>query len=441
MPGVAAAPTLDSVRRGDSGRGGGSTAALVRVLIGRDEAPQWRSAARRRLAYAAAWGCWALLAASSLGAVLAFGRQNGHGPGSPSDLGWLAVVLAVCSAIPVAVRYPLLGWRIAYLGVLVTPLIPGQSRADGGMYAVLAITFVVVSLRYGAPVLWWTAILALIPIWLWTGPDWAYPAKDTGGLAVLTVALYGAGHRDRLALAAQAREARRQAEEARQHRERSVVLEERARIAREMHDVVAHHMSMIAVQAETAPYRIAGLPDSAQAEFAALSQAAREALTDMRRLLGVLRSADEPQRLPQPGLADLPALIDSARRAGAEVTLDLPDRDREFPPVIALTAYRIVQESLSNAGRHAPGAPIRVAVREEAGCVRVNVDNGPAPASALTVPNGTVPNGTVPNGSAAPGHGLAGMRERVALVGGRLRVGPEADGGFTVLAELPVGGS
>lgn len=397
------------------------------------------------MAYAAAWGCWALLAASSFGAVLTVGNRNGHGPGSPSDVGWLAVVLAVCTAIPVAVRYALLGWRIAYLGVLVTPLIPGQSRADGGMYAVLAITFVVVGLRYGAPVLWWTAILTLIPTWLWTGPDWVYPARVTGGLAVLTVALYGAGRRDRLALAAQAREARAQAEESRQHRERSAVLEERARIAREMHDVVAHHMSMIAVQAETAPYRISGLPETAQAEFAALSQAAREALTDMRRLLGVLRSADEPQRLPQPGLADLPALIDSARRAGAEVSLDLPAGDREVPPVIALTAYRIVQESLSNAGRHAPGAAIRVVVEEEAGCVRVNVDNGPVPASGLTAqngtaPNGTGPNGTGPNGSASPGHGLAGMRERVALVGGSLRAEPEADGGFTVRAELPAGG-
>ena len=289
------------------------------------------------MAYAAAWGCWALLAASTLTAIVLVGRRNGRGPGSPGDLGWLAVELTVCAAIPVAARYALLGWRIAYLGVLITPLIPGQSRVDGGLYTVLAITFVVAGLRYGAPTLWWTAILTLIPIWLWTGPDWVYPARVTVGLAVLTVALYGAGRRDRLALAAQAREARRQGEEARQQRERSAVLEERARIAREMHDVVAHHMSMIAVQAETAPYRISGLPESAQAEFAALSQAAREALTDMRRLLGVLRSSGQPgspgeqggdgvERAPQPGLADVPALVDSARRAGAEVSMEMPER-------------------------------------------------------------------------------------------------------------------
>ncbi len=431
MPPAGAPPTLGRVRTAGFGnrQSGGGVLTLAFVLAGRDDPPQWRSPARRRLAYAAAWGCWALLAASAVAAVTLVGRRNGSGPGGARDVGWVAVELAVCAAVPVAARHAMLGWRIAYLGVLITPLIPGQSRADGGLYVVLAITFVVAGLRYGAAALSWMAALTLIPVWLWTGPPWIYPARVTAGLAFLTAALYAAGRHDRLALAAQTREAGRQAEEAREHRERSAALAERARIAREMHDVVAHHMSMIAVQAETAPYRLPGLPGSAQAEFAALSQSARAALADMRRLLGVLRSTDEPELLPQPGLADLPALIDSARRAGARVSLDLPPAGRELPPVVALAVYRIAQESVSNAGRHAPGAVITVLVREEPRCVRVRIENGPAPAPAAATP------GTV----SAPGHGLAGMRERVVLLGGRLEAGPRPDGGFTVCAELPAG--
>jgi signal transduction histidine kinase len=430
MPRASIPPTLDRVQAQEQGTADGSGSALVRVLIGRDEPPQWRTAARRRAAYAAAWGCWALLVASTVAGVAIAGGGDGTGPGGPHDWGWLAVELTVPAVIPLAARYALLGWRIAYLALLVTPLIPGQSRVDGGLYTVFAIAFVVAGLRYGAWTLSWMAALTMIPVWLWMA-GWVYPARVTTGLAFLTAALYAAGYRDRLALAAQAREARKQAEEARQHRERSAFLEERARIAREMHDVVAHHMSMIAVRAETASYRVAGLPESAQAEFAALSQSAREALADMRRLLGVLRSAGEPERLPQPGLADLPALIDSARRAGAEVALDMPASDRELTPVAALAAYRIVQESLSNARRHAPGAPITVMVQEQAGCIQVDVENRPGPASRRTAGNAAW----------APGHGLAGMRERVALLGGRLRAGPQADGGFAVRAELPAGDS
>jgi signal transduction histidine kinase len=199
-----------------------------------------------------------------------------------------------------------------------------------------------------------------------------------------------------------------------------------------MHDVVAHHMSMIAVQAETAPYRVAGLPESAREEFAALSQAAREALTDMRRLLGVLRSEQATERIPQPGLADVPALVEGTRRAGAEVGLTMPRFTGDVAPVVGLTAYRIVQEALSNAARHAPGAAIQVAVEREAGIVRVRIDND-APGAGLSRGG----RGCLPGEPGDGGHGLAGMRERVALLGGQLGAGPQADGGFGVRAELP----
>ncbi len=205
------------------------------------------------------------------------------------------------------------------------------------------------------------------------------------------------------------------------------VLEERTRIARELHDVVAHHMSLIAVRAETAPYRLTGLPDPVQAEFLALSGAAREALVDMRRLLGVLRQEQQAGLAPQPQLADLPVLVESARLAGVPVELSAPGVLDGVPAAVGVCAYRIVQESLSNASQHAPGAAVSVSVDHDASTVTLRVANGPGDHAG---PAGT---------GLRTGHGLAGMRERVALLGGSLTAGPAADGGFVVAAVLPLG--
>jgi signal transduction histidine kinase len=436
--------------------------ALAEVLAGRDRVPAWRSAATRRTAIQLGWLGFAAIAASALIAVSIGSDHQGA-----AAAGWLAVGLAVAAAVPLAPRYALLAWRLAFLGVLLTPLIPGQTRADAGYYGVLVIVYAVAALRYGTRALWWMAALTLIPVWLWTGPDWTYPARLTVGLVLLAAALHGIVNwrRDRHALARQAAQTERE-------RERSAVLEERARIARELHDVVAHHMSMIAVQAETAPYRLAAatspsaagftaadpgpadLPGPVLTEFAAISAAAREALTQMRDLLGVLRGepaepaepavpaepaeqADNsnkrgdragtaPELAPQPRLEDVPGLVDAARRAGAAIDLTMPADQSPLPPGVGLTAYRIVQESLSNAGRHAPGAAVSVLVHQEPRSVLLKIRNGP-PATAG------------PDKADRTGHGLVGMRERVALLGGSLEAGPESDGGFTVRAVLPAG--
>jgi signal transduction histidine kinase len=205
------------------------------------------------------------------------------------------------------------------------------------------------------------------------------------------------------------------------------VLEERSRIARELHDVVAHHMSLIAVRAETAPYRLDGLPEPVAEEFGALSELARAALADMRRLLGVLRQ-DQPAALaPQPRLAELPELVAATRRAGMPVELTVAAGLGEVPAGVGLCAYRIVQESLSNASQHAPGAAVTVTVGQADGAVRLRVANGPGQ------PPGPG------DGEHRPGHGLIGMRERVALLGGSLSAGPAPGGGFVVSAVLPVG--
>ncbi|MFH8343661.1 sensor histidine kinase [Streptomyces sp. NPDC018045] len=211
------------------------------------------------------------------------------------------------------------------------------------------------------------------------------------------------------------------------------LLEERTRIARELHDVVAHHMSVITVQADSAPYRISGIPEAAQEEFSTIAATARESLAEMRRLLGVLRSEETerhggPEKAPQPGLAQLPKLVEGTVRAGVPVELALPDEPVALAPAVDLSAYRIVQEALANVVRHAPGAPTRVSVTADGAGGRLTVlvvNSAPPRAAAPLEPSGT-------------GHGLVGMRERVRLVDGTLDTGPLPDGGFRVAAQLPL---
>jgi signal transduction histidine kinase len=215
-----------------------------------------------------------------------------------------------------------------------------------------------------------------------------------------------------------------QAELRRQDLARQAVLEERSRIARELHDVVAHHMSMIAIQAEAAPLKIPDLPAAAQETLAAIRGAAREALGETRRVVGLLRNGDElPERVPQPGLARLDELVEAARQSGLSVQPLVVGVPRPLAVGVDLSAYRIVQEAMSNAARYAPGSQIRVAVHYGPQRLRVSVtdDGSDAP-------------GTV---QASGGHGLVGMRERVAMLGGTLSAGPSDGGGFEVVADLP----
>ncbi|MEU8514880.1 sensor histidine kinase [Kitasatospora sp. NPDC048722] len=213
-------------------------------------------------------------------------------------------------------------------------------------------------------------------------------------------------------------------------RERRTLLEERARIARELHDVVAHHMSVIAVQAASAPYRIGGVPDEAVEEFTAIAGSARESLAEMRRLLGVLRSEESAaETAPQPGVEQLGQLVETVGRAGvpAELTAD-PGLAQRLPQAVALSAYRIVQEALANVVRHAPGARTWVSLTADGPELLVTVVNAPPPERRESLEASA--EGT--------GQGLVGMRERVRLVDGRLDTGPLPDGGFKVAAALPL---
>jgi len=209
---------------------------------------------------------------------------------------------------------------------------------------------------------------------------------------------------------------------------------ERARIARELHDVVAHHISMIAVQAETARLTTAGMPAAGAHRLSAIGDTARDALTEMRRLLGVLRAdADPVERRPQPGLRQLNDLLDEARDAsGSGTRLILRGAPAALDPGVELAAYRIVQEALTNARRHAAGAAVDVELQFDGPALLLSIrDNGPGL-------DGSASGGWAAGGSASGGGlGLLGMTERATAVGGTLRAGPAAGGGFLVKATLP----
>jgi signal transduction histidine kinase len=416
MPGIPLAPSgargtaRTTVKRAWHG--------LVQVLTGPEPPPvwRWRSSQERRAAYAALGVVTLALCAANLVYSLA-------GPGQ------LLLAVPVVAPLPLAARYPMLAWRIGWLALLLAPLVPaawwgGWPWGPGQILAMLG-AFFLAGVRQQRPELCWMWALSLIPWCLWLTadiPNLHGPAASIIIFTAVVIAVDSIGSRLRAQHSLVTQTERAGAEQARR-----AVLEERTRIARELHDVVAHHMSLIAVRAETAPYRLTGLPESAQAEFGSLSEVAREALAEMRRLLGVLR-LDQPAALaPQPQLSDLPALVDAARQAGAPVEFSAPAALRQVPAGVGVCAYRIVQESLSNASQHAPGAPITVSIDHASGAVLLRVANGPGGHPA--------PSGNQPRA----GHGLTGMHERVALLGGSLTAGPAPDGGFVVSAVLPLG--
>ena len=222
------------------------------------------------------------------------------------------------------------------------------------------------------------------------------------------------------------RQLARETETTQEERARRAVLEERSMIARELHDVVAHHMSLIVVQSQSAPYRLAGVDEDARAEFASIEQSARAALDEVRSVLGVLRSeSHEAASAPVPGATDLHALLESGRAAGLPLTwAALPADLAEVPTGAGLAAYRILQESLANAARHAPGAAVAVSVTREDQDLVLAVENTAPPRPSEAVESGG-------------GSGLLGARTRAETAGGTLAAGPTPDGGFRVEARLP----
>ena len=396
-----------------------ATAALTglhETLVAAPATQPWRSARLRRLASSAAIvGGLVVLAA-----LVALTR-----PGTNEHV-HRNVLIGLLGLLLAAPRFPLIAWRLGLLATVLIPLTVEPPNINGGQFAVLVALFFAAALTAERTVLWWMCALTVALSWLWLPLGWSASSFSPAVVATLiTVALASAvdsahgWRRARQELAVEATHVERE----QAHR---AVLEERARIARELHDVVAHHMSLIAVQAETARYRINGIPDAASAEFGAIGDAARDALSDMRRLLGVLRNEEGAARAPQPQIEQISELIETARNAGVPVDYSLDGAVDGIPSAIGVCAYRIVQEALSNATRHAPGATITVQIHRDQDTVRLTITNGPGRA---------LPPAREDQG---PRHGLAGMRERAVLLGGALTAGPARGGGFSVSAVLPL---
>ncbi|MEU1527216.1 histidine kinase [Nocardia rhamnosiphila] len=339
----------------------------------------------------------------------------------------IAPLIAAFAALPVLLmrRNALLGWAVsagsALFIALAVPNLPGEEIPVQVVH-IVALYFLVFAVALRSPlqllaVVWGATSLLLGAALSAEGIDadpWAWPVS-LGGL-VFVALLVRSLIRSRTELS-------KQTELSDLERARRTILEEKARIARDLHDVVAHHMSLVVVQAQTAPYRVEGVNDAARAEFESIGATAREALNEIRGLLGVLRSDGQlAEHAPQPTAADLEALFIGAARAGVDLTWSVDGTLAAIPDTVGSALYRIVQESLANAGRHAPGAPVQVTIA----CTG-EVD--------LTVVNG--PGSGVPGGGTG-GHGIPGMQARALAVGGRVDVGPAADGGFRVHARLPL---
>jgi signal transduction histidine kinase len=259
----------------------------------------------------------------------------------------------------------------------------------------------------------------------------AYP-KTAGELVLLTAvtvtsALLATVVRSRRAQLDALRDRAAALERERESAAARAASEERLRIARDVHDLVGHGLSGIAVQSSTARLALdAGQAEAARAALSAVESASRAALAEMRQLLGVLRAGDSDEYGPTPGLADLPGLVEVLRQQGAAVALSAGELG-EVPGAVSLAAYRVVQEALTNAVKHAEGSRVTVQVVASGGAVLVTVEDYAQQAPSL--------------GGRAGGHGLAGMRERVAGLGGEISAGPAGDHpGWRVRARIPYGG-
>jgi signal transduction histidine kinase len=376
-------------------------------------------------------GVWVLAAVGLIALTLA-----AHAAGTDPVLAFLGSSLS-CAALPVALRKPIVATAMQCVAVAALSL--GASEGPVAAHltvvgiCVLLIHVLVVALREKWPIalgVWWTltgfcVLLASVGGDGIGATDQVTPLVALASSSLLAL-LGGLAFHQRAGIREELAAARRDA--ALEH-ERRTRVEERTRIARELHDVVAHSMSMIHMQAVSAPYRLSDLDADTRAEFTTIADGARGALGEMRQLLGVLRATDgEPEKQPAPGLARLPELVEATSRSGGPVTLVVDPDVREVPETVGTTVYRLVQEALSNVVRHAHGASATVRVSRDLSGLAVTVTN--TPGSQRTVAALEDPE--------RPRHGVTGMRERVAHLGGEFSYGPEPGGGFRVTAHLPL---
>jgi signal transduction histidine kinase len=336
-------------------------------------------------------------------------------------------VVALATAFPLLLRdrWPLAAWRTSLLVLLLTSvpvdrLLPSPIPPAGSLVYLLCLYSV--AARSGRDVAVGAWVVSVLALWV-VDPPSVFVGAGLAGVPLL----FGHNVRVRRQTQAELADQERRSEEERAAR---AVLQERSRIARELHDVVAHHMSVIAIQAEAAPLRTPEVPVELRRDLAEIRTTALEALTEMRRVLGLLHDGSgDGETMPQPGLDRLDDLVAGAHVGGLTVSTTVSGRPVPLPPAVGLSAYRIVQESLSNAMQHAPGSTVVVEVTyvERPAALRLRVENGP--------PSGV----GRPARDGAP-HGLIGMRERAVMLSGDLQARPTPEGGFAVVATLPLEG-
>ncbi|MEV6239558.1 sensor histidine kinase [Lentzea sp. NPDC051838] len=341
-------------------------------------------------------------------AALVIGFLVGYGVLERRDWPWWVVVVCAASvAVPIAVRrfWPLNALTITLAATVAAVMLRVLPTVALGA-PVAAVCFMLYSAAADRSPSWSVPAL-LVSVVAISGVSGGEPENVLVVTAAL-VAVWVIGYTTRQRRSFLAREAAQQAERA--------LSDERLRIARELHDVVAHNLSLIAVQAANAAH--VRSPDHAYEALEVISSTSRAALTEMRGLLGVLRS--DADLAPSPGLSGLASLADRASLAGVRVSLDVRG-DPAVPEGVGLSVYRIVQEALTNVVKHAAPASCTAVVEVSSESVRVEVtDDGPG-VRELGV-----------------GHGLIGMRERVAMYGGTFSAGPGPSGGFRVVAEVPI---
>jgi signal transduction histidine kinase len=351
---------------------------------------------------------------------------------------WLALLLVIAQAVPLAGRRA----RPVGIGLVIGVARVAYDRFGFGFAPFPlgpAIAVYTVIERRGRIWRWTVAALLVAGITLsLTSPGHSEPYEAIfQALIFLTAWIAGVASRSkRLRLEAErGRADRAEAEIDRQAGQAAAT--ERTRIARELHDVVAHHVSLIAVQAEAASSLLPDRPDGAAKSVEIIGDTARKALAELRRLLGVLRGPGpvplaESDKAPVATLADLPSVLGDMRGAGLAVELEVTGVPYPLAPGVDLAAYRIIQEALTNTLKHSAGVVARVTLSYEPGQVTVRVaDSGSGRPGEPGVP------GRRPGAQASGGFGLAGIAERVASCGGHLTVGPQEPDGFAVTARLP----
>ena len=357
-----------------------------------------------------------------LGALILVASTGGAAKISTHRIPLFLLVFAAIAALIPRRAYPLISWTAIVGAALVEALI----GSTGVLHPLVLVAVYIVASRMD-----WRLSLALtgVAFLLFFLPPVFHHKPPTFGVLLADCIALGTAYVVGLYASTRAAYVKALGERAREQQKehelmtQNAVASERVRIARELHDIVSHNLSLMIVQSEALRAQIAG-DSPAAATATTIAGAGRRAMDDMRRMLGVLRlgAGDEPEHAPQPGIADIPSLVDDVRKAGLEVGLSVDSGLDDVSPAASLTVYRIVQEALTNVLRHAQASRCDVSVHRSGDALEIAVND----------------DGKGDSHKPSPGHGLVGMRERVAAFGGKLVAESAAAGGFTVRATLPL---